>query len=304
MTDPRTSFDDITFTARDGLRLYARRYRAATSRPAGRPVVCIAGLTRNGRDFHDIATALSRGADARDVYTVDYRGRGLSDHDPDWRNYAVPIEMLDVMDFMTSQGLRDAAMLGTSRGGLIAMVLGAAQPSLIGAVVLNDIGPVIEARGLGRISAYVGRVPLPGSWQEAAKLVSDMNRKAFPAVPEDQWESFARQLFNERNGRPAPGYDPKLANALSVLDGPMPELWPQFDALKRMPVMVIRGEKSDILSEETVEAMRRRHPRFVSYLAPGEGHAPLLKDAGSIGAVRGFLAKAELSEAAPARVYA
>lgn len=286
---------DIYFTARDGLRLHARRYAAQPAiRSVHRPVLCLPGLTRNGRDFHDIALALSMDAfSPRDVYTIDYRGRGLSESDSDWRNYAVPIEMLDVVDFMTLAGLHDAAIIGTSRGGLIAMVMAAAHPSLIGALVLNDIGPVVESAGLARISAYVGRVPLPGSWTDAAKLVRDLNRRAFPAVTLEGWEEIARQLYNERNGRPAAGYDPALKNALSVLDGPMPALWPQFEALKRVPLLVLRGEHSDILSAATVEDMRRRHPRFAAVTVAAEGHAPLLKDVPSMIAVRQFLDAAD-----------
>jgi pimeloyl-ACP methyl ester carboxylesterase len=163
---------------------------------------------------------------------------------------------------------------------------------------------VIEQTGLGRISAYVGRVPLPATWAEAAKLVGDMSRRAFPAVAEEEWEDVARQWFNERKGRPAPGYDANLANALSVLDGPMPALWPQFEALKRVPLMVLRGETSDILSQATVEEMRRRHPAMTAMTVKGQGHAPLLRDAPTIEAIRGFLVGAEAPAYVPQAMYA
>lgn len=287
-------FRDVTFTARDGLKLYARHYPATRLIADRRPVVCLPGLTRNGRDFDAFARALSNdAAGPRDVYTVDYRGRGHSAWDSDWKNYAVPIEMLDVIDFMTFAGLSDAAIVGTSRGGLIAMVLAAAQPRLMGACVVNDIGPVIERKGLTRISAYVGRMPLPRTWAEATQLVADMSRKAFPSVAESEWEHVARQWFNEKNGRPAPGYDPKLSNAMSVLDKPAPELWPQFEALKRVPLFVLRGETSDILSEATMHEMQRRHPACTTFTVKGEGHAPLMRDAASTQAIRAFLDSAE-----------
>jgi pimeloyl-ACP methyl ester carboxylesterase len=295
-------FEDIYFTARDGLRLHARLYPAISESSARRPVLCLAGLTRNGRDFHELALKLAgHPQDSRDVYTLDFRGRGLSQSDPDWRNYAVPIEMLDVLDFATLTGLHGATVIGTSRGGIIAMIMAAAQPTVMGAVVLNDIGPVIDPAGLGRIVAYVGRVPLPASWTEAAKLVRDMNHRAFPAVPDTDWEEIARQFFNERKGKPAPGYDPKLANALSVLDGPMSALWPQFEGLKRVPVMVLRGEHSDILSKETVEEMGRRHPQLTAITVKGQGHAPHLRDAPTIEAIRRFLAAVDAMHQ-PARV--
>jgi len=292
MSGQRSQYDEIFFTARDGLRLYGRHY-AAPAR-GRRPVLCLAGLTRNSRDFHHLAIALSQDAAApRSVYTFDYRGRGRSGFDPDWRNYALPIEMHDVLDFMTVIALHDAAIVGTSRGGLIAMLMAAARPSAIGAVVLNDIGPVVEPDGLVRIAGYVGRVPLPATWEAAASLVRDLNRRQFPAVSDAQWQEIARQWFNERNGRPAPGYDVKLARALSVLDGPIPALWPQFEALKRVPVLVVRGENSDILSAATVEEMGRRHPRLDHVLVPGQGHAPLLMDTPTQSAISAFLKTAD-----------
>jgi pimeloyl-ACP methyl ester carboxylesterase len=283
-------YEEIYFTSQDGLRLYGRHYPALN--PSGaRPVVCLAGLTRNSRDFHTVALALSgNGPRQRDVFTLDTRGRGLSQYDDDWKNYAVPIEMQDVIDYMTMLELREAGIIGTSRGGLITMVLAAVQPSLIGAVVLNDIGPVIEMDGLSRIAGYVGRVPVPKSWADAARIVHDLTRRDFPNLSEADAEIVARQLFNEKNGKPVSGYDPKLSKCLSVLDGPMPKLWPQFEALKRVPLLVVRGGNSDLLSEETVEDMRRRHPRMTSVTVPNEGHAPLLRDEPTISAIASFFA--------------
>lgn len=291
-------FEDITFTSRDGLRLHARHYLAANA--TARPVLCLAGLTRNGRDFRDIASALATDkTNPRPVLALDSRGRGLSEHDPDWRNYTLLVEMQDALDLLVVLGWRDVAVIGTSRGGLIAMFLAAAQPTAIGAIVFNDIGPVIERDGLARIAGYVGRAPLPGSWSEAAKLVRDLNARHFPAVPESMWEDVARAWFNERAGKPAPGYDANLSQALSVLSGPAPVLWPQFEACARLPVMVIRGERSDILTAATVEEMRRRHQGLVALTVKGQGHAPLLKDAPAISAVREFLASAKAGQAVP-----
>jgi pimeloyl-ACP methyl ester carboxylesterase len=298
-------FRDIYFTARDGLRLYGRHYPAAfRDGVERRPVLCLAGLSRNCRDFNVIAEALSQRADGpRDVYTFDYRGRGLSQSDPEWSNYAIPIEMLDVLDFMIVAGIQTASIIGTSRGGLIAMVMASAQPCAVGPVILNDIGAIIEQKGLSRISAYVGRIPLPGSWAQAADLVHDMSRRSFTAVPAKEWVEVAKQWFNEHKGRPAPGYDPALSNALSVFDGPIPALWPQFEALKRVPVLVLRGENSDILSASTVEEMRRRHPALSSYVVKGQGHAPLLRDQETIEQIAAFLTGSEASERQPRLAY-
>lgn len=294
---------DIHYTSRDGLRLYARHYPVLGS--LRRPVVCLAGLTRNARDFHDLASVLARQDETgRDVYCLDYRGRGRSQSDPNWKNYSILVELNDVLDFMTMKGLDRAAVIGTSRGGLVTMLMGVLRPNALGAAVLNDIGPVIEREGLARIVAYVGRVPLPADWEEATELVYEMNRRQFTAIPREQWGEIARQIFNDDNGLPASAYDPHLAKAISVMDGPTPELWPQFAALSHVPVLAIRGESSDILSEKTLSEMRTRHPRLATVTVRGQGHAPLLKDATTIGAIAGFLARSDGEAYASARAVA
>jgi pimeloyl-ACP methyl ester carboxylesterase len=283
---------DIHFSARDGLRLYARHYPAPGS--TKRPVLCLAGLTRNGRDFHRLATALAHCDNgARDVYTLDSRGRGRSEHDRDWRNYSLLVEVNDALDFMTMAGLAGAGVIGTSRGGLIAMLMAVLRPCALAAVVLNDVGPVLERDGLARINAYVGRIPLPAEWEEAAQLAYQMNKRQFTAVPPEDWEDIARAWFNEENGLPAPGYDPNIARTFSVMNGPVPELWPQFGALAHLPVLAIRGERSDILSASTLEEMRARHPHLEAFTVPGQGHPPLLKDAATIAAIAAFLERTD-----------
>jgi pimeloyl-ACP methyl ester carboxylesterase len=259
-----------------------------------RPAVCLAGLTRNSRDFHDLATVLARQDETgRDVYCLDYRGRGRSEHDASWKNYSILVELNDALDFMTMKRLDRAAVVGTSRGGLITMLMAVLRPTALGAAVLNDIGPVIEREGLARIIAYVGRVPLPADWREATQLVFEMNRRQFTAIPADEWETIARQIFNDDNGLPASAYDPSLAKAISMMDGPTPELWPQFAALTHVPVLAIRGENSDILSQRTVAEMQARHPRLAAVTVRGQGHAPFLKDAVTIGAVASFLSRTD-----------
>ncbi len=289
------------FSARDGLRLHARCYEAPASRR--RPVLCLAGLTRNSRDFHDLAVALSTGPAARTVWALDSRGRGLSEHDKNWRNYAIPVETQDAIDLAIVAGLHRASIVGTSRGGLIAMVLAAAQPSFIGAVVLNDIGPVIERDGLARIAGYVGRMPLPGSWKDAADLVAGMSQRQFPAVPPERWEEVARAWFNEKNGRPAPGYDPAIGRSIPVTAAPIPALWPQFMALSGVPMLAVRGANSDILSEATHLEMQRRHPDCASLVVAGQGHAPLLKDAPTIVAIARFLSTVDAGEEVSGRTF-
>jgi pimeloyl-ACP methyl ester carboxylesterase len=292
----KVHFEELSLRVRDGLRLYARHYPAPGSRRT--PLLCLAGLTRNSRDFHDIACRLCQGSFARPVYALDYRGRGKSDWDRNWKNYAVPVEALDVIDFLTFAELKEVGVIGTSRGGLVTMVMASLQPSTVSAVVLNDIGPVIERDGLMRIASYVGRVPLPRDWKEAAVIARDVNNRSFPNIEMAVWEEVARQWYNEKRGKPSPGYDPQLKNALSVLDGPVPELWAQFEALKRVPVLVLRGQNSDLLSDTTVERMAQQHPALEHFTVADQGHAPLLKDLPTQEAIAKFLRRVDVDHLA------
>jgi pimeloyl-ACP methyl ester carboxylesterase len=282
---------DIYYASFDDLRLHVRHYPVAES--TARPVVCLPGLTRNGRDFHYLASYLSHHPQRpRDVYCVDYRGRGGSDYDRDWRNYTPHVELTDTLDFMTLQDLHGAAIIGTSRGGIIAIMMAALRPTAMGVVVLNDIGPVIETTGLARIMGFVGRTKVPRSWEDAALLLREMNERAFPAIESWQWEEIARAVFNERDGRPAQSYDRRLARALRAIDlgRPAPDLWPQFIALGQFPALVIRGANSDLLSAETLDAMVERHPNLRTLTVPGQGHPPVLNEPETVEAIGSFLA--------------
>lgn len=287
---------DFHYSARDGLRLYGRRYPA--HRAGGRPALCLAGLTRNADDFHVLASHLSsRPERPRDVYCLDYRGRGRSEHDPHWQNYTPYLELLDVLDFMTLAGLHDAALIGTSRGGIITMLMAAVRPGAVGAAVLNDVGPELQTSGLARIVGYVGRTPLPATWEEATAIVKRMHGHLFPALGDEDWAEFARLTYLEEDGRPAPSYDPRLARTLSQLDlaRSLPDMWPQFTALARVPVMVVRGEYSDVLSKECLEAMQQRHPQLTRLEIEGQGHAPLLRDSETLEAIGRFLHSADVT---------
>lgn len=281
MTRTAPAFRDIYFTARDGLRLYGRHYPAAFhDGVVRRPVLCLAGLTRNCRDFNVIAEELSQRHDGpRDVYTFDYRGRGLSEADPDWRNYAVPIEALDVLDFMIVTGVRTASVIGTSRGGLIAMAIAAIQPRALGAVVLNDIGPVIEPGGLMRIKSYVGKLPEPRSFDEGADILRRLFSGQFPRLAAADWLQAAHKTWRQADGRLALTYDARLRETLKAVDPeqPPPAMWNQFDALAGVPVMAIRGVHSDILSAQTLQAMKARRHDLQTVEVADEGHPPLLR---------------------------
>jgi pimeloyl-ACP methyl ester carboxylesterase len=271
------TYRDFFVSAADGLRLYARDYdpgRAGTL-----PVVCLSGLTRSSEDFHELAVALSRdAARPRRVLPLDYRGRGRSEWDQDWRNYDIKVELNDVLQVLTVTGIEKAVFVGTSRGGLITMALSAVRPTLIAGAVLNDIGPVLEARGLNRIRGYVGKLPIPRTMQEAVQVLRQMSGSDFPAFMDEQWQALARVTWREADGQLVLNYDPNLMKTLESSDPevPLPDLWPLFEGLKPFPLLVIRGEHSDLLSGDTVQAMQDRHPRLTAITIPGQGHAPAL----------------------------
>jgi len=171
-------------------------------------------------------------------------------------------------------------------------MMAAVRPTVRGPVVLNDIGPVIETRGLARIMGYVGRMPVPRSWPDAVMILREMNERAFPEFTDTQWDEIAREVFDDRKGRPALAYDRRLARALGSIDlsRSVPDLWPQFIALGQVPVLVIRGANSDVLSADTVEAMIERHPNLRSMIVPDQGHAPVLKEPEVIEAIAAFFA--------------
>ena len=253
----------------------------------------MAGLTRNARDFHTLATYLSTHPETpRNVYCLDYRGRGGSQYDSNWRNYVPYIELLDVLDFLTVQGLHQVGIVGTSRGGILAMMMAALRPTAMGPVVLNDIGPVIETRGLARIVNYVRRMPVPKTWADAMHIMREINGRGFPDFTDTQWDQMARGVFEERRGRLVISYDRKLAKAIGTVDlsRPFPSLWPQFIALGQFPTFVLRGEHSDVLSADTLEEMVERHPNLRAMTVAGQGHAPVLQEQEPIEAIGAFLA--------------
>jgi pimeloyl-ACP methyl ester carboxylesterase len=203
------------------------------------------------------------------------------------------------MAVLTALAVTRAVFLGTSRGGILTMLLAAARPTVIAGCVLNDIGPVIEAKGLMRIKSYVGRLPRVASVHEAADLLRRLFASQFPKLTDDDWVAFARRTFKEAGGRVVPDYDPKLRTILEGInfERPLPPLWHAFDALARVPVMVIRGGLSDILSPATVDAMRRRRRRLDVLEVPDQGHAPFLMEPEVIGRIAAFASRCEADAA-------
>lgn len=279
MADAVTNgFTGKFFGSTDGLRLYARNYQPTGADTDRLPVVCLPGLTRNARDFHELALILSQDAAfPRRVMALDYRGRGLSDRDSNKANYNLAVECGDVIAACAAFGIDRTIFIGTSRGGLILHLLAAIKPELLAGVILNDIGPVIEPAGLMAIRDYLNRDRKPQSWSEAVDILMENHSAAFPALGLTDWEGMARAIYKEQDGVPAADYDPAIAEQLKTIDfsNPLPDLRPQFKGLRSTPLLVIRGENSNLLSRQTVDEMAKQHPDMVQIVAKGQGHAPL-----------------------------
>lgn len=266
------------FTTSDGLSLHY------TDEGNGLPLLCLAGLTRDGRDFEFVAPHL----DGVRLIRLDYRGRGQSDWgDP--ATYQIPVEGRDAIELLDHLGIDTAAVLGTSRGGLIAMVLAATVKDRLKGVALNDIGPEIAPEGLEVIKGYLGRKPALKTHEEVAAARAKM-LTGFANVPPERWLREAQILFNETEDGLDLTYDPRLREA--VLEGgaqPTPDLWPLFDALSGLPLACLRGANSDLLSPETFAEMKRRRPDMIAVEVADRGHIPFLDEPESLSALKRWL---------------
>lgn len=279
--------------APDGLRLHAREYGFRSAQKLA--VVCLPGLTRTGADFDALAPALAT-AGPRRVLAVDLRGRGESEYDRNPENYNLLVELGDVVAILTALAVGPAVFVGSSRGGLLSMQLAVAHPTAIAGVVLHDIGPVIEPKGLARLRSYVGKLPQPRNFAEGAEILRSVFHGQFPNLTSEQWLAGAERTWRrERNGALVPTYDVNLSRSLSAMDieTPLPPLWNEFEALARVPMLVIHGERSDILSAATVVAMAERHPGMETIEVPDQGHVPLLEGNDIIQRVTDFVAKCD-----------
>ena len=255
----------------------------------GVPLLCLPGLTRDGSDFDDLAAAL--GGRHR-LIRLTLRGRGASDHDPDFRNYNVGVEARDVVAFLDHLGLDRVVVVGTSRGGLIAMVLAAmAKPRLAG-VLLNDVGPELAPEGLEAIMSYLGIAPRAPDFVAAAGALKARMGKGFPGLSDARWETLARRWFAEGEGGLALTYDPRLRDAFEAdMRGPSIDLWPLFDALDGVPLAVVRGANSNLLAAETVARMRERRPDLIVAEVPDRGHVPFLDEPEALAALEALLVR-------------
>jgi pimeloyl-ACP methyl ester carboxylesterase len=277
MAQPR----EQVVTAADGVPVFAVLYGGTTGSPA---VVCIPGLTRNGRDFTDLATELA--AD-RLVVVVDLRGRGRSGRDPTARSYRVDVYADDVRRVIDELGIAPVMVIGTSLGGLTAMRLGARWPDRVAGIVLNDIGPEIVPAGLARIASYAGKLPPARDWDEAVAQVRMVSEDALPGLTDDEWLDQTRQRYREEpDGTVVPDHDPLIASGPPSTDDP----WEVFAALAPIPLLLVHGQRTDILAAETVEAMQAIHPGMGTVQVPDRGHAPTLAEPAARAAIDQFLA--------------
>jgi len=283
-------FEWRSWLALDGAELMARDYPGPAE---GTPVLCLHGLTRNSRDFEAVAPWIA--AQGRRVLAADVRGRGRSAYAPDPAAYQPAVYAADVLAMLDALAVPRVVLVGTSMGGLIAMLLAVAAPDRLAAVALNDVGPVLDPTGLARIANRGGMLPEVRDWADAAAYARAVNGLAFPDYAEADWAAYARRLFREEGGRPVLDYDPRIMEPFrETAAQPAPDLWPYFDKLAEdgRPLLLVRGALSDLLSAETAAAMRVRAPQMAYAEVPRVGHAPMLTEPAAQSALAAFLATA------------
>lgn len=283
------TYTDQYWMSPDGLKLHYRDYAGRDDRPV---VLCLHGLTRNARDFADLAEHLS--GDWR-VIVPEMRGRGMSEYAKDSNSYSPITYVADVEALLAELGIRRFVSIGTSMGGLMTMLLAMINPARLAAVVLNDIGPEVDPAGIERIRDYVGHGRSFPTWMHAARALQEEHGGWFPDFPIETWLEMAkRTMVFGQNGRIVFDYDMAIAEPFNQPGGAAPaDLWPAFDALANIPLLVLRGELSDILSEETVAAMGARHKGMRAVTVPRVGHAPMLDEPESLAAIDALLAGIE-----------
>jgi len=274
------------FRSHDGLNLY---YRDFGSDNAGTPVICLPGLTRNSRDFEDLAVYLG---ERRRILTTDLRGRGFSDYDPEWKNYHPGTYVRDVFTLLDTLEIDRVIVIGTSLGGLCAMAMAASNRDRLAGVVMNDIGPEINPEGIARVKKYTGKVPPVSSWGEAVAQTKLIYGEWLPGLSAEDWNKMAWRAYREiENDVPRLDMDDMIGEAIRTVGPQSSDPWPYFDALANMPVTVLWGAMSDILTEDIVEKMRARKSDLEVVEVPNRGHVPLLDEPECIAAIDAFLAR-------------
>ncbi len=277
-------FADRFFTVRDGLRLHYRDYSGADDKP---PLLCLPGLTRNARDFADFA---ERHSPRFRLIALDFRGRATSDYDPVPARYNPLTYAGDVIELLDQLGIPEAIFVGTSLGGLVTMVIAATAPQRIAAAIINDVGPDVDPAGIDRILTYVGKDVRFRSWDEAADTIAANYGGNFDRFTHADWVAMAKRNCREENGEIRFDYDMAITEPFKTA-GPVPQadLWPLFAALGQKPLLVVRGEKSDLLTAQTAQKMQAVAPGMKLAVVPGVGHAPELSEPEAVSAIDEFL---------------
>lgn len=281
-------FSDHVFETADGLKIHYRVY-PVTGEETGPPVLCLHGLTRNLKDFEDLAPKLA--GLGRKVVSASQRGRGGSDHDPEHERYNPAVYTQDMIGLLDHLDIDKAVFIGTSMGGLMTMIAATMAPQRIVQAVLNDIGPELDPAGIARIRSYAGKTDGRfDSWQAAADAIREINGVAFPRQTDNAfWLDFAKKTCREDKGVVVLDYDPAIAKSVAEGGDVDVDLWPLFDALKDIPTLVVRGGLSDLLMLSTVEEMQRRKPDLAFVNVPDVGHAPFLTEPEAWAAIKTFL---------------
>jgi pimeloyl-ACP methyl ester carboxylesterase len=268
----------------DGLRLHYRDYPGASGKP---PLLCLHGLTRNARDFAELA---ERYSPCWRVLAVDFRGRGLSDYDPVPSRYNPLTYASDLIELLDQLMIEQAVFVGTSLGGLVTMTMAAMAPQRIAASILNDVGPELTDAGLERIRSYVGKSAHFASWDEAADAIAANNNHLPASFGHADWLKMAHRVCREDNGAILFDYDMAIRLPFET-QGPAPkiDMWPLFKTLGQKPLLVVRGERSDLLSADALERMHAAVPDMKSVTVPGVGHAPMLDEPETVAAIDSFL---------------
>ena len=279
-------FADRYFTVSDGLKLHYRDYPGDADKA---PLLCLPGLTRNSRDFAEFAERYSPG---RRVVALSFRGRGLSEYDPLPARYVPPVYAADVLQLLDELAIGQAVFVGTSLGGLVTMGIGAMAPQRIAGSILNDVGPELTDAGLERIKSYVGKDIRFPSWEAAAAVIAANNRHLPANYEEADWVRMAHRVCREQDGEIVFDYDMAIIKPFEARGAtPNIDMWPLFTALGQKPLLVVRGERSDLLSVDTLARMHQAVPAMTSVTVPGVGHSPMLDEPEALAAIDDFLAK-------------
>lgn len=272
-------------TSYDNLSLYVRDYGDPLDTRA--PLFCLGGLTRNCKDFESLAERYS--ADGRRVICPDYRGRGQSDYDSDWRNYDPRNYIRDIQDLLSALNVHHVVVVGTSLGGILGMGMAVAMPGALAAVVMNDVGPKVETGGLDFIINYIKEDRPHDDWDGAVATIKTMLPN-LTFQDEGIWLTMAQNTFRERaDGRLYFDWDVHIVKPMLESSYEIPDMWPLFRALKHVPTLVLRGAESDILSPETFAEMQRVKPDMIAVEIPRAGHVPTMAEPESRAALEAFL---------------